>query len=142
MGGGGVSLTPRLPLPPGKTRYPFYRRLGGTPGPVWTGGKSRPHRDYFFLILNRLFSPSSVHSLNFCTQCSCVCVFVFRVHEVLQWEYWMCSVPRSGLVTFSAQFRSFPERPARSQSLYRLRYPAHVVTIIQTQFCPSCPHDI
>ena len=46
-------------LPPGKTRYPFYRRLGGTQGrsgraeklvptgirPVWTGGKARPHRD-------------------------------------------------------------------------------------------------
>jgi len=32
--------------PPGKTRrYPFYRSLGGPPGPVWTGGKSRPHRD-------------------------------------------------------------------------------------------------
>jgi hypothetical protein len=24
-----VSITPRLPLPPGKTQYPFYRRLGG-----------------------------------------------------------------------------------------------------------------
>jgi hypothetical protein len=30
-------------LPPGKTRYPvvLYRRLGGTPGPVWTGAKTR-----------------------------------------------------------------------------------------------------
>ena len=25
----GVSPTPRPPLPPGKTRYPLYRRLGG-----------------------------------------------------------------------------------------------------------------
>ena len=33
-------------LPPGKTRYPFYRRLGGPEGPVLTGGKSRPHRDF------------------------------------------------------------------------------------------------
>jgi hypothetical protein len=24
-----VSITPRPPLPPGKTRYPLYRRLGG-----------------------------------------------------------------------------------------------------------------
>jgi hypothetical protein len=32
-------------LPPGKTRYPFYRRLGGPQGQVWTGGKSRLHRD-------------------------------------------------------------------------------------------------
>ena len=36
---------PGRTLPPGKTRYPFYRRLGGPSGPVWTGGKSRPHRD-------------------------------------------------------------------------------------------------
>ena len=28
--GVGVSLTPRPPLPSGKTRYPFYRRLGGS----------------------------------------------------------------------------------------------------------------
>ena len=26
----GVSPTPRPPLPPGKTRYPLYRRLGGS----------------------------------------------------------------------------------------------------------------
>jgi len=33
---------PGRTLLPGKTWYPFYRRLGG---PVWTDGKSRPHRD-------------------------------------------------------------------------------------------------
>ena len=27
--GWGISPTPRLPLPPGKTRYPLYGRLGG-----------------------------------------------------------------------------------------------------------------
>ena len=30
--GWGVSPTPQPPLPPGKTRYPFYRRLGGPQG--------------------------------------------------------------------------------------------------------------
>ena len=30
--GWGVSSTPLPPLPPGKTRYPFYRRLGGPQG--------------------------------------------------------------------------------------------------------------
>ena len=71
-------------LPPGKTRYPFYRRLGGPQGrPVWTGGKFRPHGD------------------------------------------------------------SIPDRPARSQPLYRPSYTAHTHThthththiyIIQTNF--------
>jgi hypothetical protein len=33
-------------LLPGKTQYPLHRRLGGPPGPVWTGaGNLAPHRD-------------------------------------------------------------------------------------------------
>jgi len=46
--GVGVSLTPRPPLPAGKTRYQFYRRLGGLQGQsgraenlVTTGIRSR-----------------------------------------------------------------------------------------------------
>jgi len=62
---------PGRTLPPGKTRYPFYRRLGWA-GPVWTGGKSRPHRD------------------------------------------------------------SIPDRPARSQSLYRLSCPVRVYIYTHT----------
>jgi len=44
-GGEWSAAFPGRTLPPGKSRYPFYRRRGGPPGPVWTGGKSRPHRD-------------------------------------------------------------------------------------------------
>ena len=43
--GVGVSTTPRPPLPPGKTGVPVVQEAGWAPGPVWTGGKSRPHRD-------------------------------------------------------------------------------------------------
>jgi hypothetical protein len=32
-------------LPPGKDPVPFVQEAGWTPGPVWTGGKTRPHRD-------------------------------------------------------------------------------------------------
>ena len=35
-----VNVTPRPLYPPGKNRYPLYRRLGGHPGPVWTGAKN------------------------------------------------------------------------------------------------------
>jgi len=69
-GGEWSAARPGRTLPPGKTRYPFYRRLGGPPGPLWTGGKSRPNRD------------------------------------------------------------SIPDRPARSQSLYRLSYPVHVLIVL------------
>jgi len=51
---------------PGKDSVAILQEAGWAPGPVWTGGKSRPHRD------------------------------------------------------------SIPDRPARSQSLYRLSYQAHV----------------
>ena len=66
-GGEWSAARPGRNLSPGKTRYPLYRRLGGPPGPVWTGGKSRLHQD------------------------------------------------------------SIPDRPARSQSLYWLSYPAHTL---------------
>ena len=59
-----VSSTPRPHFTPGKDTVPILQEAGWTPGPVWTGGKSRPHRD------------------------------------------------------------SIPDRPARSQSLYRLSYRA------------------
>jgi len=57
-----VSSTPRLHFTPWKDPVPILQEAGWVPGPVWTGGKSRPHRD------------------------------------------------------------SIPDRPARSQSLYRLSY--------------------
>ena len=62
-----VSSTPRPHFTPRKDRVPILEEAGWAPGPVWTGGKSRPHQD------------------------------------------------------------SIPDRPARSQSLYRLSYPAHVL---------------
>jgi len=58
------SSTPRPHFTPGKDPVPILQEAGLAPGPVWTAGKSRPHRD------------------------------------------------------------SIPDRPARSQSLYRLSYRA------------------
>jgi len=69
-------------LPPGKTRYPFYRKLGGPQGRSGRGGNSRPHRD------------------------------------------------------------SIPDRPAHSQSLYRLRYSAHTSTSILTYSLPFCDSEV
>ena len=64
-----VSSRPRPQVTPGKDPVPILQEAGWAPGPVWTGGKSRPHRD------------------------------------------------------------SIPDHPARSQSLYRLSYPAHPDTV-------------
>ena len=35
-----VNATPRPLYPPRNIRYPFYRRLGGPPGSVWTGAEN------------------------------------------------------------------------------------------------------
>ena len=40
-----VSSTPRPHFTPGKDTVPIVQEAGWAPGPVWTGGKSRPHRD-------------------------------------------------------------------------------------------------
>ena len=61
-----VSSTPRPRFTPGKDPVPILQEAGWAPGPVWMGGKSRPHRD------------------------------------------------------------SMPDGPARSESLYRPSYPAHI----------------
>ena len=65
-----VSSTPQPHFTPGKDPVPILQDAGWAPGPIWTGGKSRRHRD------------------------------------------------------------SIPDRPARSQSLYRLSYPAHLYIYI------------
>ena len=66
-----VSNIPRPHFTLWKDPVPILQEDGWAPGPVWTGGKSRPHRD------------------------------------------------------------SIADRPARSQSLYRLSYPAHYIYTVQ-----------
>ena len=41
----GGKMSPSKALTPGKDPVPIVQEAGWTPGPVWTGGKSRPHRD-------------------------------------------------------------------------------------------------
>jgi len=40
-----VSITPRPHFTPRKDPVPILQETGWAPGPVWTGGKSRHHRD-------------------------------------------------------------------------------------------------
>ena len=43
--GEGSAARPDLTLPPVKDPVPILQEAGWAPGPVWMGGKSRPHRD-------------------------------------------------------------------------------------------------
>ena len=66
--------TPRPPLPPGKDPVPFVQEAPWAPGPVWTGGKSRPHRHS---IPNRparssVAIPTELPG----PPCSCICVYI------------------------------------------------------------------
>ena len=72
-----VSSTPRPQFTPGKDPVPILQEAGWAPGPVWTGGKSGPHRD------------------------------------------------------------SIPDRPARSQLLYRLSYRDHKYIYIVIKMCET-----
>jgi len=46
-----VSSTPRPQFTPGKDPVPILQEAGWAPGSVWTGGKSRPHRDQIYTCI-------------------------------------------------------------------------------------------
>ena len=57
-----VSSTPRLHFTPGKDPVPILQETAWAPGPVWTCGKSRPHRDS---IPERPVRSQSLHWLSY-----------------------------------------------------------------------------
>ena len=102
--GGVVSSTPRPHLTPRKDPVPIVHEAGWTPGPVWTGGKSRPHRDsipdlqHLVAIPTELPGPQraktyvetiprQVVSRNFAKQNSCTGNITSKKGKLLQDEY-------------------------------------------------------
>jgi len=59
--GGGQRHAPTASTP-GKDPVPIAQDAGWAPGPVWTGGKSRPHRDS---IPDRLARSQSLYLLSY-----------------------------------------------------------------------------
>jgi len=57
-----VRRTPRQHFTPGKDPVPIVQEAGWAPGPVWTGGKYRPHRD---LIPDRPACSQSLYRLSY-----------------------------------------------------------------------------
>ena len=57
-----VSSTPQPHFTPGKEPVTILQDVGWAPGPVWKGGKSRPHRD---LIPYRLARSQSLYRLSY-----------------------------------------------------------------------------
>ena len=61
MGVGGQPHAPAASTP-GEDSVPIVQEAGWAPGPVWTGGKSRPHRD---LTPHRPARSQSLHQLSY-----------------------------------------------------------------------------
>ena len=61
-----VSSTPCPHFTPEKDPVPILQEAGWAPGPVWTGGKSRPHRDS---IADRPARSQSLYRLSYPTPC-------------------------------------------------------------------------
>ena len=84
-----VSSTPRPQFNSGRDPVPILREVGWAPGPVRTGGKSRPHRDSIpdlparSLSLYRLIYPDIyIYIYIYICVCVCVCVCVWDIHIV------------------------------------------------------------
>ena len=81
-----VSSKPRPHFTPGKDPVPILQEAGWALGPVWTGGKSRPHQDS---IPDRPARSQFLYRMNYLAH-KCVCIFmeikgkdVFCGHNIL-----------------------------------------------------------
>jgi len=64
-----VSSTPQQHFSPGKDPVPILQEAGWAPGRVWTGGKSRPHRDS---IPDHPACSQSLHQLSYLAHFQCL----------------------------------------------------------------------
>ena len=67
-------------LYPGKDPVPIVQEAGWAPGPVWTGGKSRPHGDSF---PDRPARSQSLYRLS--CLCIFVCIFLFIIYVYIMY---------------------------------------------------------
>jgi len=78
-----VSSTPRPHFTHGKVPVPILQEAGWAPGPVWTGGKSRPHRDS---IPDRPARSQSLYRLSYRPTYRCVlCIIItlaYRLYSI------------------------------------------------------------
>jgi len=69
-----VSSMPRLHFTPRKDLVPILQEAGWAPGAVWTGGKSRPHRNS---ILDRPTCSQSLYRLSYPTHTSYMYIYIY-----------------------------------------------------------------
>jgi len=100
-GGEWSAARPGCTLPPGMTRYPFYRRLGGpqvrsgrAENLVATGIRSRT----FHSVAQTLYRLSYRAHMSVCARARvCVCVALVIQHAMRMRRFVICDLPRSTL---------------------------------------------
>jgi len=79
-----VSSMPRPHFTPGKDPVPILQEAGWAPVPVWTGGKSRPHRDFFFYSISDHSARSqSLYRLSYPATTLCVVKSTRKQHYAM-----------------------------------------------------------
>jgi hypothetical protein len=121
-------------LPPRKTLYPLYRRLGGPHGRSGRVRKISPPPGFFFFCSILCFIVLVFDfSIVVCVDCivSYCMLWIFPAVKIRRLR--SGANPRSWVPEASMQtprppnpLIGSPDRPGRNQSLYRLSYPAHV----------------
>jgi len=81
-----ASRTPRAHFTPGKDSVSIVHEAGWAPGPVWKGGKSRPHRDS---IPDRPARSQSLHRLSYPKTYIHKLIIVFN--PWITWQVFDCS---------------------------------------------------
>jgi len=76
-----VSSTPRPYFISGKDTVPILQETGWAPGPVWTGGKSRPRRDS---ITDRPARSQSLYRLSYLAHTLAWYITLIKVHVWLK----------------------------------------------------------
>ena len=85
-----VSSTPRPIFTRGKEPEPNLQEAGWAPGPVWTGGKSRPHRDS---IPDRPARSSVAKPTELPGPLSTSCTTSYSTSDiVISWYVWIISI--------------------------------------------------
>ena len=79
-----VSSTPRPHFAPGKDPVPIVQEAGWSPGPVWTGEKSRPHGDS---NLDRPVRSQSLYRLSYPAHLPCVWSVELTGTRYREWCY-------------------------------------------------------
>jgi hypothetical protein len=91
-----VTSTPRPHFTPGKDPAPILQEAGWAPGPVWTGRKSRPHRDSIpdhpacSQLLYRL--SYLAHTKTVVAFCNDNCKLLYRTESACFPSFYKCSV--------------------------------------------------